>query len=65
MELDRPTPVSHPPSFEWHLGSKQHTLGVKAGWEGKQSGGYGTRCVVPGAWVPFKGRRAGYRCWPV
>jgi hypothetical protein len=55
LELDLPTPVSCPPSLEWCLSTAWCTLGAKA--RGK--------ALVSGAQVPFKGRRAGYRCWQV
>jgi len=44
MELDWPTPISCPPSLEWHQCTAWHTPGSKAVEGGKAplSGGYAT-----------------------
>jgi hypothetical protein len=53
MELALPTPVSHPPSLEWHLRTTWHTQGAKEvkvavynlGEKAISSGGYAAWCM--------------------
>jgi hypothetical protein len=45
MELSLPTPVSRPPSLEWHPNTVQHTLRAKAAGKAIPSGGHTLQCA--------------------